>query len=564
MSLTFASFRKDIPAHILNRGRDYFKDGHVVDLTFDDEARVWEAQVQGSELYEVTVQETARGELLSDCTCPYDMGEHCKHVAAVLYAIEDAFPDELGVTPRKKAAKRQTRYDKLRQRLEKATREEMMTVLLDIAAADRELLNQLLVHFERGDVKPADFRRIVRDALRAGKGDYGYLDHTGTVRAARKLEELIKQAQPWVESGDVDKAMALYQTVIEETMPQLERADDSSGRLREVIEMAFDAIAECAAQPQGHLRDQAIAFLLERATGPQFGDAEWDIGLLAMALELTDTPARRDVLLAALDQYDALTRNSPYNILHGSFGLETTAIVRLALIDRFGDEAEALEFLRKNKKLDVMRIALIERCLKHGALDEAEREIAEGIASAGGGLRQNLRHTYAALRLGLLRQRGHTAELVKAARSLWLQTCDQAVFALLKESVPAQDWPAMVDSLSDELRHREEQLAWLYATEERWRALMTLVQRSHKGAWLIEPYISELETRYPEEVAAQYERLIDQILDRAMSRVEYRKATQYLKKMNQLGQHERTEAVIARVKQQYPGRRALHDELNKV
>lgn len=50
MSLTFANFKQVIPANILKRGHDYMGPEHILDLSFDEDERVWEARVRGTEL----------------------------------------------------------------------------------------------------------------------------------------------------------------------------------------------------------------------------------------------------------------------------------------------------------------------------------------------------------------------------------------------------------------------------------------------------------------------------------------------------------------------------------
>ena len=91
MALRLDNFKQVISSTILTRGRDYYRKGHVVDLSQDDED-VWIAQVQGTELYEVIIEQAPDGSLNVSCSCPYD-DDYCKHVAAVLYAIEEAYPD---------------------------------------------------------------------------------------------------------------------------------------------------------------------------------------------------------------------------------------------------------------------------------------------------------------------------------------------------------------------------------------------------------------------------------------------------------------------------------------
>ena len=75
------------PSHILSRGEELYEEGCVENL---EACRgCYSATVQGSEPYEVTI--FTEGGRMADlsCTCPYarDHGS-CKHIAAVLFAIE--------------------------------------------------------------------------------------------------------------------------------------------------------------------------------------------------------------------------------------------------------------------------------------------------------------------------------------------------------------------------------------------------------------------------------------------------------------------------------------------
>ena len=71
----------------LARGREYFRSGRVKELEKIDST--YFAQVYGSYKYSVII--TLRGSTVSnmECSCPYaEGGENCKHMAAVLYAIQ--------------------------------------------------------------------------------------------------------------------------------------------------------------------------------------------------------------------------------------------------------------------------------------------------------------------------------------------------------------------------------------------------------------------------------------------------------------------------------------------
>ena len=79
---------KDIKSIIVQRGEDYYLSGRVKNIIQD--GNTYTADIFGAEDHETSV-EIVNDELVScSCTCPYDRGI-CKHVAALLFAIEDGF-----------------------------------------------------------------------------------------------------------------------------------------------------------------------------------------------------------------------------------------------------------------------------------------------------------------------------------------------------------------------------------------------------------------------------------------------------------------------------------------
>lgn len=74
---------------IRSRGRQYYNAGKVKRL--NHRGHEWFAVVKGSRSYNVTVAMDEDGEIESmDCSCPYaDSGQACKHMAALLYAVEE-------------------------------------------------------------------------------------------------------------------------------------------------------------------------------------------------------------------------------------------------------------------------------------------------------------------------------------------------------------------------------------------------------------------------------------------------------------------------------------------
>ncbi|MGB7934036.1 MAG: SWIM zinc finger family protein, partial [Gammaproteobacteria bacterium] len=84
-SLTFDDLREWAGGKILNRGKDYVKRVDQLFRTRENDLVAW---VTGSERYATSVRVTAKGDLESFCTCPYEWGP-CKHAVAVILAAAE-------------------------------------------------------------------------------------------------------------------------------------------------------------------------------------------------------------------------------------------------------------------------------------------------------------------------------------------------------------------------------------------------------------------------------------------------------------------------------------------
>ena len=91
--MNYNTFTEEVHALILERGKEYFRQGAVESLTETPEG--WTAQVAGQETYNVVITGLDVPKEWY-CDCPYDHGPMCKHVAAVFYAIRarTGFSDE--------------------------------------------------------------------------------------------------------------------------------------------------------------------------------------------------------------------------------------------------------------------------------------------------------------------------------------------------------------------------------------------------------------------------------------------------------------------------------------
>ena len=82
------NWKKKFRELILERGRTYFRRNRVYDLTYEN--LIYRARVLGETAYDVEIKIREDDIVYMKCSCPYAAsGQYCKHMAAVMYAIEE-------------------------------------------------------------------------------------------------------------------------------------------------------------------------------------------------------------------------------------------------------------------------------------------------------------------------------------------------------------------------------------------------------------------------------------------------------------------------------------------
>ena len=106
-------WKKYFNSTILSRGRQYYHEGRVKRLTHRDHE--WFAVVKGSRSYNVIARMGEDGDIEDmECSCLYAYnGQNCKHMAALLYAVEEDQKENGVQTELELAQQRMDKEDKV-------------------------------------------------------------------------------------------------------------------------------------------------------------------------------------------------------------------------------------------------------------------------------------------------------------------------------------------------------------------------------------------------------------------------------------------------------------------
>ena len=560
MSISLENFREWISPDIIQRGRDYFNKNLIQNLDEVEDGR-WQAEVEGSYLYQVEIQILPDGSLEYFCNCPYDWGPVCKHVAAVLFAIEDTFSEyfEKPKKVRKPRKKRKTKSEKLDDILGNAGHEELVEIVKDLALEDRQFYNQLEMRFGKlGDKK--SYVRMVKDALRQGKDQHGFIDYYGADRAAGAVRAILLQAENYLEQKQYQKALPVFQAILETVTPVMGQADDSNGSLGDCISYSVMGMKEVAGNLEGKSRQVLFDYFLEKTQDKTLHAWDWGWDVAQVAADMIQTAEEREKVFTVLD---ALVTHSLSDYVKEDFSTQydfsQVQTIKLSVIERQNTMDEIEEFLQKNIEVYGFRERLVDLYLQQKRLEEAKKVCEAYLSrSVEGHYRGRARFLSALLEIAKIEE--DNQRMLQLAKELFYETRDFKYYELLKNTAFEQSWEDIFNEIL-EIVHPDV-LHDIYVREKMWEALLSAAYTM--GDYSIEKYRFHLEKYYPKETCDIYARFIYQKLEKASKRGVYRDACRYLRRINKLGQADQMESIIVDLRERYKNRPALMDELNKV
>ena len=195
-------------SQILDRGYAYYTDGLVEDL-FRDGNKIT-ANVSGTEDYEVEI--TFDGNEIEElfCTCPYaEDGFYCKHMAAVLYELE-----EMKEVPVKHDSENQDISEIVNSADDQYVRDFLAKIL-----KENELLRQrfmmMLPDQRKHSVK--DYKAFVDAIICSHSNHSGYVEYRDAEAMIDELSDIVNDLDLLIEDGSALDAFEISLYILQET-----------------------------------------------------------------------------------------------------------------------------------------------------------------------------------------------------------------------------------------------------------------------------------------------------------------------------------------------------------
>src|SRR3989338_2024190 len=573
MKISLERFESTIDERIVNRGSEYFADGAVGGLKQIKDG-VWVASVEGTEKYKVRIN--LKGDEVAEhsCSCPYDLGPVCKHIVAVLYELRDQqYGQKKRIESSKKSSKNKSPKKpqaSLEEIISQMPRASLNALLLDYAGREPDLIDYIFAkHALQASVTDKEhYQQIIRNTVDSARGRHGFIGYWESSKAVEGAEMILDKAQEFISDSEAQKALPIYQCVLEEMVPLLQDADDSNGCIGGVIDQAFEGLSICARLANDKVfREELLNYLFNEFESKRYeGWSEWRWNFLELAAQVVETTQEQKRLFEKLDQTTRSRKGD--SEWSGRYNEETIRRIKLTVAERLGTEKDVEDFLNQHIENPDMRERSLER-----AFERKDFTLVKQLAKDGIVLDEKQK-------IGRFLINGWTGWLLRAAQAernipeikehslaLFLKNGDLDYYRIYKKCFSKPEWVAEVERVIGLLKKSGEDnegtLAQIFIQEERWDDLLVFVQQD-VNAYVLEAYKGYLDSRYPKELAAMYEKVIIEELAPLVGRNHYQRVGQFLRQMKKIGAQERVKALMEEMSNKYKNRPAFLEEITRV
>lgn len=552
---------------ILERGIKYYQKGRVQQLSFEGDKNC-SATVYGSTAYTVRIQLLENGVAKADCTCPYAEENACKHIAAVLLAIENESGDWTEVEIVEDEKPPQTDKDDFTVLLESATKKELIECIKKSAVFNPEIEQHIttIMSTKTGGLGKPGYRKIIKKALAPARRK-GLMYGGEARRYLVPVYELLERTEELKASGSVQDVIEIAQVVMEEMVPALQFIDDSNADVGDSLRWATNLLFNMTEQPLDKERVPFFKWCLKSLDDKRYKGWDFEDDFLAMAVELAQTDKQIVKIQSLMDEKIRRLEKDEED-WSSKYHLQQTVLQKVRLLRKTGNEADADALLKKYQHLTDVYMGLIETAWQRDEFGRV-KELAEAAIEKFEKQAPGLRKEWNEWLMKVAEKQGSLKEVLNLAQELLADAPSMERYLKVKNLVAVNEWDSY---LREKLIPVFKQgfmgryiLSEIYVLENMWGELLAHMKQNPNLSSLSQfqhHFSSDGVMPAVDEIFGIYEQIIWEALAHRADRKNYRNVCRMLKKATSFGAIEQADKLVDDIREEYANRPSLLDELD--
>lgn len=552
--------------HILERGWNYYVEGAVQEIKPTPNGV--QAVVEGTEDYDVEI-EISDGEVHDMwCSCPYaEDGNYCKHMAAVLYEMEDS--DKDGERSGGSALSWEERYRQSQQELSEVishiSEEEVRRLLLELALEDEKLQNRILTQYTDmiSERQMLRLKKEIDNIAYENSDRSGFIDWRNAYGYVQAMEDfLYSNVQALIDKGCTMQAFELTNAVFIRVAN--EDIDDSEGGITELADTCYEFWKKILDHCKETEKEQIFRWFEKHQSDGTVVDYMEDYICDFLMNEFHDQELLKKKL-AMLDELieeeeDNGDSENPWG-LH--YRYENNILKRLEIMKELGyPEEEIQKYKEKNWRLAAVRKLQLIEYLEAGDNAAAIRLLTESkeLDKSLPGLVAE----YSEKLISLYQREGMKQEYKKELifQVLNCRQGDLKFAEKLKKACTEKEWEDYREKILT--ANSGWQIRYKLLEKEGMYERLFQERISSGSIYSLDQYEKILMKRFPEDMRDAYVGYVKNQAGHVADRKKYKELIQYLKKIKKYPDGSRIANEIAgEWRQCYYRRPAMMDELRK-
>lgn len=581
--MTLQNFENEIDDTILERGKNYYNNEHV-DYLEEVEKDFWVANVFGTEDYNVEIRMGSKKSITSViCDCPYDGGSVCKHIVAVLYAIsKEIFIEQPFKNSKKEPINKEKKmiFDTL---LKKIKLEEYQDFVKQFSIKNKEFKEDFELYFSEKDDNfdlEKKYSDIIKRTIKKHTSK-GFIDYSSSNKLGKELNSFLKTAKEHYLKNNYRDATILYQIIIKEVSKAFDYCDDSNGYVCDSVETSIQELNQMVNAPVSFdFKEKITEFLKEEVKNELYYDYG-DFGY-----KLTETYEEFCIAVHKTEEFLEFLETKIQSNKNDSYEKRYFIQTKISFLTRIGKKEQVQTLIEDNLTIPEIRKMEVDKMIKKQEYATAKKLIAEGIKIAEtknhSGTVSDWEKTLleiAVLEKDVENERYFSRKFALGrglntiyynqwkntySKEQWTKAIEELIAGITKTIKEKTQQNSFFDKdiLSSNLLYH---LGPIYVQENYLDRLLLLVEAQEDISNVLS-YYSHLKNEYPNELVNILIPLLENEGDRSTGRSEYKELARKMKSIIRDFPNDKARVIeiAKKLKEKYPRRPAMLEELNKV